>query len=234
MIRVDYRERGSGVIQALERNKTRLEVRALKTGDYVVDGHIFVERKTSRDFIVSLKTGRLFRQISELKKHGQRQLLIIEGLPLTLIGGASPRAITGALVAITVSWQLPILYSECPEETAEILSRIEKQIIKGEERRPRKIYWRRKSRRPPAQKKKILESMPMIGPSLAGELLDNFGTLEKVFMASEKDLTGVKGIGKKKAVKIRNILQEEKAQYVSKTILFSSSPPGEGENKIPR
>ena len=137
---------------------------------------------------------------------------------MTLIGGASSRAITGALVAITVSWQLPILYSECPEETAEILLRIEKQIIKGKECLPRKSYWSKKSRRRPVQKKKILESMPMIGPSLASELLENFGTLEKVFTASEQDLTRVKGIGKRKAVKIRNILKEEKAQYKSKAI----------------
>jgi len=44
-------------------------------------------------------------------------------------------------------------------------------------------------------------------------LLRNFGSLEKIFNASEKDLVKVKGIGKGKASKIRDILKEEKAQY---------------------
>lgn len=213
MIWVDCRERGSGVIQALQKSGTRYEVKALQIGDYVVDRRVFIERKTSRDFIVSLKSGRLFKQINELKKQGQRQLLIIEGLPLTLMGGASSRAINGALVAIAVSWQLPILYSECPAETAVILIRIQKQIIKSSDHKPRKTYWRKKSSQYPLQKKKILESMPLIGPHLANELLDNFGTLEKIFSASEKELVKIKGIGKGKAEKIRDVLKENKAVY---------------------
>ncbi len=218
MIWVDYRERGSGIISALRKIGSRFEVKTLKVGDYIVDGHVFIERKTSRDFIVSLKTGRLFKQINELNKQGQRRLLIIEGLPLTLVGGASSRAINGALVAIAVSWRLPILYSECPAETAAILIRIEKQIIKSSDHQPRKTYWRKKSSRYPVQKKKILESMPLIGPHLANELLDNFGTLEKIFSASEKDLVKVKGIGIGKAGKIRDILKEEKTRYKSNSI----------------
>ena len=213
MIWVDYRERGAGVIQALKRIGSQYEVKALTVGDYVVDGRIFIERKTSQDFIVSLKSGRLFKQIKELKNQGQRQLLIIEGLSLTLIGGASARAINGALVSIAVSWGLPILYSECPGETAAILDRIQKQIINRPDRAPLRSYWKKKSRRDPVRKKKILESMPMIGPHLANELLSNFGSLEKIFNASEKELVKVKGIGKGKASKIRDILKEEKAQY---------------------
>jgi len=218
MIWIDDRERGSGVVQALKTKGAVFQTRRLTVGDYVVDGNIFIERKTSRDFIVSLKSGRLFKQIAGLKKKGWRQLLIIEGLPLPLVGGASSRAINGALVAVAVSWRLPILYSECPAETAAILLRIEKQIIKSSEHQPRKTYWRKKSSRYPAQKKNILESMPLIGPRLANELLDNFGTLEKIFSASEKDLVKVKGIGIGKAGKIRDILKEEKTRYSSKSI----------------
>lgn len=220
MIWVDYRERGSGVIRALKKAGTRYEIRALDTGDYIVDGSILIERKTSRDFLVSLKTGRLFNQIGRLKKQGKRQLLIIEGLPLTLIGGASSRAINGALVAIAVSWELPILYSECPAETAAILLRIGKQVIKSLDLKPRKTYWRKKSSRPVVQKKKVLESMPMIGPYLAEELLAEFGSLEKIFNASPDELAKTRGIGKGKASKIKDILKEQKVQYKYNSVYF--------------
>ncbi len=220
MIWVDYRERCSGVIESLKKKGYEYEVKSLQVGDYIVSG-TYIERKTSPDFIVSLKTGRLFKQIKELKKQGRQQLLIIEGLPLKLIRGASYQAIDGALIAIAVSWQLPVLYSECPAETAEILNRIRKQIIKRSDLKSRKIYLKKKSRYHPIQKKKILESMPTIGPHLANGLLDKFGSLEKIFNASEQELMKIKGIGKGKAKKIKDVIKEEKALYKCNSIFIA-------------
>jgi len=40
--------------------------------------------------------------------------------------------------------------------------------------------------------------MPMIGPHLANELLNNFGSLNKIFDASVDELKDVPGIGKRK------------------------------------
>ena len=218
MLWIDYRERGSGVIEALKSRMIDFEIRSLSVGDYIVDETIFIERKTSRDFIVSLKTGRLFKQISELKKNGKRQLLIIEGIPLSLTSGASHRAIMGALISITVSWQLPVIFSECPMETAAILSRIQKQIIKRIQKIPRKKYLKKKADKKILQKRQILESLPMIGPVLAEELIAHFGSLEAIFNATEKKLREIRGIGKEKSKNIKNLLKEQKTQYKYKTI----------------
>lgn len=213
MILVDYREQRSGVIESLRRLGVRCRLVSLPAGDYVVDRDIFVERKSSPDFINSLTGGRLFNQLNRMAGRGRRRLLIIEGLSPTFYPGASAEAVRGALVAITVSWGIPILFSECPEETAELLARIEKQQIKRSLSGTRKTYWGRKAEDSPSGKRKILESLPLIGPRIAESLLKEFGSLEKVFSATGEDLARVKGIGRTRADKIRDILKEEKAKY---------------------
>ena len=49
MIWVDYRERNSGVIEALEKSDIEYEIRNLNVGDYIIDNRVVVERKTSQD-----------------------------------------------------------------------------------------------------------------------------------------------------------------------------------------
>lgn len=197
----------------LARLGERHELAGLAAGDYVIDGEIYVERKTSADFVNSLTGGRLFKQLRRLAGCGRRRLLIIEGLPPAFYPGASAEAIRGTLVAVTVSWGIPVLFSECPEETAEILIRVRKQVLKRGRERPRKTYWGRKAQTSPTGKRKVLESMPMIGPCLAESLLKQFGSLEKIFSATGEELAEVKGVGKTRANKIRDMLKEEKAKY---------------------
>ncbi len=213
MILVDYREQRSGVIDGLRRLGEEYNVVSLSVGDYVIDGEVYIERKSSADFVSSLTGGRLFKQLRCLAGCGRRRLLIIEGLNPALYPGASAPAIQGALVAVTVSWGIPVLFTENQDETAAILVRIRRQILKRSEEKVRKSYWGRKAEEYPLQKNKVLESMPMIGPRLAESLLRQFGSLEKIFTATGEELAGVRGIGKTRAAKIRDILKEEKAKY---------------------
>lgn len=62
-IEVDYREKPSGIIDILRsRNGIRVEEKRLSVGDYRINDHITVERKTTRNFIISIIDGRLFSQ----------------------------------------------------------------------------------------------------------------------------------------------------------------------------
>jgi Fanconi anemia group M protein len=213
MIWVDYREKPSGVIEELTRLGVPHDIRELKVGDYVVDGRTFVERKTSADFVNSLTAGRLFPQVACLKKWGDRQLVILEGAPLRMIRGARPEVIRGTLVSLAVSWRLPVLFTESPEETAQILAAIQRQSARLGRPVLEKAFIGRKPTTPALRKRKILESLPQIGPALAGKLLGNFGSLEKIFQASKEDLSAVPGIGKARAEKIKDVLKENKGRY---------------------
>ncbi|HIQ10110.1 MAG TPA: DEAD/DEAH box helicase, partial [Euryarchaeota archaeon] len=61
----------------------------------------------------------------------------------------------------------------------------------------------------PEMQRFIVESLPFVGPKLAKQLLKHFGTVERVFTASERELATVEGIGQKRAKEIRRVLTEE-------------------------
>ena len=95
MIIVDDRERPSGICDALTALNERHEVRRLDVGDYVVNGRVFVERKTAADFLESIADRRIFKQAARLR-HGNRwSVLIVEGGSLP--GGASVRGVLCSL-----------------------------------------------------------------------------------------------------------------------------------------
>jgi Fanconi anemia group M protein len=215
MIWVDHREINSGVVEALKTDGLDILVKSLPAGDYVVDNRVFIERKTTKDFIRSIIDGRLFGQAAKLNKFGDKQLFIIEGLHPGLSSGINKKAVEGAIISLAVSWQLPILYCDCPRHTAFIIGLIHAQITKSAGMSKEKTYWQKKSDNRELQKKKILESMPMIGPHLANELLSSFGSLNKVFEASVDELKDVHGIGRKKAEKIKWMLKENRQAYVT-------------------
>ncbi|MBU4312722.1 MAG: hypothetical protein KJ706_08400 [Candidatus Omnitrophica bacterium] len=53
-----------------------------------------------------------------------------------------------------------------------------------------------------------MQGLPGVGPKLAIQLLDHFGTVEKVITASEKELLQIRGLGKIKAKRIRQIVSQ--------------------------
>ena len=55
----------------------------------------------------------------------------------------------------------------------------------------------------------IVESLPGIGPTTAKALLNYFGSVENVFMASKQELREVEGIGDKRAKEIREMLSKK-------------------------
>lgn len=213
MIWADHRELGAGVIETLRRRGSEVEVKVLPVGDYVIDGRVFIERKTTPDFLGSLRSGRLFRQVASLARCGRKRALIIEGLPVVFSGGFNPDAVRGALVSLAVAWQMPVLYAESPEETAWFLEAACRQLGRSRDRVPIKSWPGKKPAAAADRKRMILESLPGIGPVLAGELIEKFDSLRDILAASEQDLRSLKGIGKKKSAEIRDILREAKGLY---------------------
>src|SRR5215472_11114691 len=80
MIRViaDQRERPSGVPKELQRIGVMVDYRVLDVADYLVRDYA-IERKSSRDFVSSLFSGRLFDQAHRMGEAYQTSMLIVEG-----------------------------------------------------------------------------------------------------------------------------------------------------------
>jgi ERCC4-type nuclease len=112
-IRIDAQEQRSGIPALLATMpEVRIEVAPLHMGDYDVGGdprRVF-ERKTASDFHCSLAQGRLFAQLTALRKSRCAPILLLEGDPLR-VGHSQmhPASIRGALSYIAAILGAPIL-----------------------------------------------------------------------------------------------------------------------------
>ncbi|MFH0832629.1 MAG: ERCC4 domain-containing protein [Candidatus Aenigmatarchaeota archaeon] len=205
IIYADSREMNSKVTKILAKRCT-LKEEQLCVGDYILSNNVCVERKTTSDFLQSMIDGRLFSQLSQMKKEFKNPLLVIEGD--TLFNNdrkINHNAVRGALSSIAIDMSLPIIWTKNQLETAEMLCAIAKR-----EQTPKKKAIRIRTKRKPKSMNQMQEflvsGIPLISYEKARNLLKHFGSPDKIFAASEAELQNVEGIGKILAKKIKKIL----------------------------
>ena len=200
---MDHRE-SSDFVQLLEAHGADVIVQQLQVGDFVCSEQLVVERKTRQDFESSIIDGRLFHQLENLLANFSRPVLVIEGEEDS--GRISSEALFGAYAAVIADYGVAIFFTENEEKTAELIFHFAKhaQLAK---KQPLRVFAKRKSLTPSQHQRGIVESLPAIGPKLAKELLNHFGSVAAVMNASEEELQTVEGIGKKKAKMIKSLLQ---------------------------
>lgn len=210
---VDDRERNCGVIEALrEFKEVMVDVKRIPVGDYVVDKKLVIERKSLRDFVLSIMQGRLFRQAMALKKSGMHPVLILEGTTKNIASFGLKRAsIQGAIITVSVIMGVPLLRSRDSEETAKLIVMTSKQVNRSDSKGITRGGERPKDRK--GMQLFVLQSLPRIGPVKAAQLIEKFGSIEAVMAANSEELASIYGIGDKIASDIRNILREDSADY---------------------
>jgi Fanconi anemia group M protein len=202
----DHREKSSKVIKELVERGVKVELKQLEVADYVLSDNVGVEFKSVHDFVDSILDGRLLEQVKDLKYNFLRPLLIIEGgEDIYSVRNVHPNAVRGMLVAIAVSFGVPVLATKNFRETAEMLIAIARREQDDKEK-----YFS-----PHAQKRGVslkdrqeyfISALPNIGLKLARELLEKFGTPKNVVNASEEELMKVEKIGEIKAKKIKEVV----------------------------
>lgn len=204
VVYVDNREIGSDVVRELTRLNVRIVSKQLQVADYVVSESVAIERKTAEDFLQSLVDKRLFPQVKEITSKYEKPILILEGQNLYGRRAIHPEAIRGALVSLVVDFRLPLIWTLNSEETARMIHTIARR---EQTERETRIYVAEKT--PGSLKvvqERVLTGLPGIDQILAKRMLNTFNTLEAVFTTSEEGLSEVKGLGKKKAEKIRKVI----------------------------
>jgi len=213
-LKIDFREQRSGIVGEIEKltNQLTIEMCMLSAGDYWIGDKIIVERKTLSDFLISIKTGRIFQQAYRIAQSGKNGLIILEG-DKSMVDSSfmSRKAVQGALIHLTVFLGIPVIRSLNIHETATLLFDIFHQCQHQELPRQKQI----KSGTPgiriskkQRQKLFILHNITGIGTKKALMLLKSFSTIENIINASSADLTKVRGIGNKLAERIFTILHE--------------------------
>ena len=205
----DDRESKSKVVDSLSEIKNvAVGIRRLPLGDYRIGNRVIVERKTLKDFAISIVDGRLFRQMIALANSTSQGVLILEGTAADTVNLKMTReSLQGALITVSLILGIPVLRSKNISETANLIVYIGRQLEKMT-----RGGFQRYGYRPKGFRKRqlfILQGLPGIGPEKAGRLLDRFGSVEAVITADCEALQSVKGISESMADKIRRLVSEE-------------------------
>ena len=202
---VDSRELNATVTRELSKLGALIRSDILSVGDFVLSEKVVVERKEVDDFASSIIDGRLFEQSAKLKETYQNPIMLIEGQTLTGSGRVRPEAMMGAYASVLVDYGIPILWTQKPAETAQLMFAIARREQLQEKRAPR-IMSAPKPTNLEDQQEFIVSSLPNIDRTRAKRLLNSFQTVQQVFTASKEELMSVSGIGEKISEEVRKVL----------------------------
>lgn len=209
----DSRETQSNITKQLDRMAdVAVELETLEVGDYVLSNDVAVERKAHEDLISTLTDDRsIFDQIKDLTSNYVDPLLVLEGGTMDDLYGqaqVSEEAIRGTLASISTDYGVSIVCTTDEEETAKLLrtiARREQEESDGEV----SAHGEKSTQTTADEQQYIVSAVADVGPVLAQNLLDHFGTVQAVFNADRDELTEVEKVGEATATHIYSIVREE-------------------------
>ncbi len=209
MLRViaDEREKPSGVPDELRALGAFVEYKMLDVGDYVIRDYA-IERKSARDFVASLFTGRLFDQARRLGEAYEIPMLIVEGsFEEQVRRQRNPRSLWGAIISTVLDFRLNCFFTPDTAQTAQFIHTLAKGgRFTGGQAPSRVVVRKPKTSNLGRTQSSIVSSMPGVGIHLADQLLSNFGSVRKVFAASVTDMAVGAGVGRAKALALNKML----------------------------
>ncbi|VVB75289.1 3'-flap repair endonuclease Xpf [Candidatus Tiddalikarchaeum anstoanum] len=199
MIIVDSREFKSKVVKYLFEADVEMQSLQLLSGDYQIGEDICIERKSVQDFVDSLVDKRIFEQLRVLKQSYKKPLLIVEGGEhIYSVRKVHPNAIRGLIASITLDYNVPIIFSQNEEDTANYIISLMTRSVNE----PKPLSKVQKKTNLSDIQEAIVSNLPGVGIKSARKILLKFKTLKNLFNSSVEELKNVEGIGGKNAEKI--------------------------------
>lgn len=209
----DERERQSGVPDKLSKLDVRVYYAQLAVGDYVVNPEIAAERKTIGDFVSSVYDGRLFAQASSLSSSYRKPYIIVEGDVSKVASMVKNLAsYYGAIASVTLAYDLRLVHTAGPEETAQALA----ALVKNSRARPLPpglLQPPPKSKDEAQQQLYFVSALPGVGVKLAKRMLGRYGTPRRVVALTESQFAMIPGVGAKRASRIARVLDTKYSGY---------------------
>jgi Fanconi anemia group M protein len=194
------------VVVSLKKLGSEVIERTISPADYVLSDNYAVERKEFGDFIGSVYSGRLFDQAERLAAAYENPFLVVEGpVAQGLMGLSNPLVFWGALAKVSAEWNISVIFTLNEEHTAMFLHSLARKL---QEEKKRKIAVKYKPRTYTLSQRQLMavQGLPHIGPGRAEKLLEMFGSVRRIFSASDKELMLVEGLGKKIVKDIKDLL----------------------------
>ncbi|MHA1106604.1 MAG: ERCC4 domain-containing protein [Promethearchaeota archaeon] len=199
----DNRETKSPVVRKLSLMDVDIKLEQLPVADYIISESSGIERKAAQDFTDSIKDGRLFKELFELKKVFKNPILILEGELFTSTINES--ALYGAISSIILNLGINVYRTADTNETTLFIYHLAKKAqvtSKGDF----KIRFEKK----PSEDSELLEFIIAgINALRAKKLLMEFKSLQEIFNAEINELLKTEKIGKKIAEEIFRISRYE-------------------------
>lgn len=196
----DNRETASPVVRILSLMGLSLRLERLEVADYIISERAGIERKSGQDFNDSIKDGRLFKELKDLKDNFERPILILEGDPF-LNSNINENALYGAITSIILNLGITVYKTKNPKETAKFLYHLAKK-----EQKEGKNEIKLRFEKAPIELSHLLEyivaGIPGVNSLRAKNLLSELKTLQNIINSDIGDLTKVESIGKKIAQEI--------------------------------
>ena len=200
------------LVELLEARGLDVEVRRLAPADFVV-GRLAIERKSVGDFHASMIDKRLFEQLSRLREaYPAPVALLLEGDLSFFEERKQPRASWGALAAIAMDMGVAVLPTPSKEASADLLAVLARRAAResgpGGGGGGMRHDVRFKPRMPgaSAEQRFAVQGLPGIGDVVSDSLLEHFGSVRRVFAATERELLRVPGVGKGRAKEVASFL----------------------------
>ncbi|ELY78939.1 DEAD/DEAH box helicase [Natrinema pallidum] len=204
----DQREMDANIARDLSRREEyEISLETLDVGDYVLSDRVVVERKSVADFVDSLVGGdrSVFEQVGAMARHYSRPIVVIEGEGLYEQRDVHPNAVRGALSSLAVDFGASVLRTDDEDDTTELLA-----VIAGREQetadREVSVHGEKGTKTLREQQEYVVSSIAEIGPVTARSLLEEFGTVEAVMIATEDELQEADGVGTVTAERIREVI----------------------------
>ncbi len=206
---VDSRE-PTRINEKLSKKKVDVKRDYLDIGDYLLNGSVCIERKTIRDFIASIKDGRLWTQLSNLQQYDHAVIALIGTSKEkweSFYKGRSKwvdKSWIGTLATITCRFNVNIIPFDDESEFINYLISIEQKLSSNKtSSRPSPLV--KKPTNDQERRENCLCAIPGVSIKKAQTLLTHYGTVGKIASAGVNSLQHVDGIGKKLAKNIYQI-----------------------------
>jgi DNA excision repair protein ERCC-4 len=174
---------------------------------YVLSKRLVVERRTGGGFIKGIMEKTLFTSAIYMREHFANPVLIIEGQVNYAYTGFDPQAIRGALSSMMLLYEVNVVSTPDVDETVELIVMMARQEQIGIPQIS--LIPKRKATSVVDMQRRLIEMLPGCGMVMARDLLQHFGTIGRIVGATEEEFCSLRGIGKKKAKQIVEVLQAE-------------------------
>ncbi len=194
-------------LRALGMRVVRIEEDEGNIDRYVLSKRLVIERRTGGGFIKGIMEKTLFTSAIYMREHFANPVLIVEGKVNYEYTGFDPQAIRGALSSMMLLYEVNVVSTPDIDETVQLIAMMARQEQIGIPEIS--LIPKRKATSVPDMQRRLIEMLPGCGMVMARDLLQHFGTIGRIIGATEDELCGLRGIGKKKAKQIVEVLHTE-------------------------